>query len=172
VINKTKLLIGSGEWHWQEYVTIDGNPANEPDICAMLPPLPDEVMSQKFTEVVASHIIEHFFKQDALIVLKQCYDVLLPEGLLILEQPDLAYCCKVIAGVIQPPDGRSVEQFGWWGVFGNSSPDEPLMGHRWGYTPQSLSDMVVDAGFNRENITIVPGVWHEPARDFQLRVTR
>lgn len=129
-------------------------------------------MTQQYNQIVASHFIEHLFKQDALTLLQQCYQVLRPKGELVLEQPNLAYCCKVVAGIIQPPPGRSVEQFGWWGLFGNSSPEEPLMGHRWGYTPKSLSDLVAEAGFSRDNITISAGQWHEPVRDFQLRVTK
>src|SRR5258706_2294400 len=116
--NKSKLLIGSGSWHWDGYLTIDANPANEPDIYAVLPPVPDVVMAQQFEEIVASDVIEHFYKWDALALLKQCYQILAPGGVLILEQPNIWYCAEVLVGLRQPPEGRDYDQFSLWGFFG------------------------------------------------------
>lgn len=168
---KTKLLIGSGDWHWDGYLTIDANPANNPDLCAVLPPLPDVVLAQQFEEIVASHVIEHFYKWDALTLLKQCYEILIPSGVLILEQPNLRYCVGVMAGTIDPPEGRSQEQFGYWGIYGSPN-GNPWDGHKAGYTPETLTDLVVEAGFSADRILVGPGVWHEPIRDFLLRITK
>lgn len=166
------LLLGSGDWHWgDEWLHVDANPDNHPDIVCALPPLPAEVIVRQFDQILASHFIEHLYRFDALALIKQCYEVLEPGGLLTLEQPDLAYCCKIIAGVITPPEGRSVEQFGMWGIFGRPELD-PFMGHKYGYTPDTLSDLVVEAGFDRAKITIGPGKYHEPIRDFQLKVEK
>ena len=41
-----KLLLGSGEWHWPDWITIDADAANHPDLVATVPPLPDIVQAQ------------------------------------------------------------------------------------------------------------------------------
>jgi predicted SAM-dependent methyltransferase len=165
------LLIGAGDWVWDGWIGIDADEHSPADFHAIVPPLPNEIMRMKFSQILASHFIEHLYRWDALTLLKQCYEVLEVGGVLTLEQPDLAYCCKIIAGVIQPPEGKSVEQFGYWGVFGRPELD-PFMGHRYGYTPETLSDLVVEAGFDRAKITIGPGKYHEVVRDFTLRVEK
>lgn len=166
-----KLLIGSNDWHWAGWTTLDGSPASGADYIALVPPLPEAIKAQKWSEILASHFVEHLYQWDAMTLINECYDILEVGGTLTLEQPDLAYCCKVLAGVIEPPPGRSREQFSLWGIFGR--PDlHPLMGHRYGYTPDMLTEVVVRAGFDRERITIAPGVYHEKERDFQLIATK
>lgn len=166
-----KLLLGSGDWHWDGWITVDANPDNSPDHLAIIPPLPPAVRAMQFQEIVASHFIEHLYRWDALLLLTECYEILLPGGVLTLEQPNLEYCCKVLAGVIDPPEGRNREQFGYWGIFGAPNGNK-WDGHKAGYTPETLSDLLVQAGFERANIAVIPGQWHEPIRDFQLRVIR
>ncbi len=166
---KRNLLIGSGDWNWPDWVSVDGNPASGADYIALVPPLPDAVKRQRYDLILASHFIEHITKFEALALLKECYEILTPSGLLTLEQPNLTYCCKIILGEIDPPEGRSREQFGLQGVFGRPDID-PLMGHKWAYSPESLTDLVVEAGFYRENVSILSGKYHESLRDFQLTV--
>jgi predicted SAM-dependent methyltransferase len=166
-----RLIIGSGSWQWADWISLDGDPHSPADIVAMVPPLPELVTDHQWAEILASHFIEHLTKSDALILLKQCYEILVPNGLLTLEQPNIAYCCQIILELIDPPEGRSREQFGLQGILG--LPDvHPLMGHKWGYTPAALSDLVVEAGFDRDKIEIGAGVYHEKVRDFTLKVTK
>jgi hypothetical protein len=166
-----QLLIGSGDWHWAGWTTVDADPNSGAHVIAAVPPLPDSVKAQTYTHIIASHFIEHLYRWDALTLVQECYAVLETGGVLELEQPDLAYCCKVLAGVIEPPPGRSWEQFSLWGIFGRPELD-PLMAHKHGYTPQTLTDLVVEAGFARENVTISAGRFHEPERDFTLRAVK
>lgn len=165
------LLLGNGTWHWQGWVTVDANPVNRPDYLCEFPPLPDDILARRWSEIVASHVIEHLFKWDALELLKACYTILEPNGVLTLEQPDILYCAKVLTGEIEPPQGRDREQFSMWGLYGAPNGNK-WDGHHWGYTPATLTDLVVEAGFMRENVTISAGVYHESVRDFTLKAVK
>lgn len=166
-----RLLIGSGDWHWQGWTTLDADPTSGANVIASVPPLPAEVKAHRYTHILASHFIEHLFKWDALALLRECYEILEVGGVLTLEQPNLEYCAKVLAGVIAPPSGRDWAQFSMWGFYGEPN-GNPLYGHHWGYTPQTLTDLVVEAGFTRDNVTISAGKFHESIRDFTLEVIR
>jgi len=170
-LTSNRLLIGSGSWHWDGWLSIDGDPDNHPDIVAMVPPLPDAVKAMRFTTVLASHLIEHLTRNDALILLKECYAILVEGGTLELELPNLEYCCRVYLGYIDPPAGRSREQFGKQGIFGLPEVD-PLMGHKYGYNPDELTELVVEAGFNRDYVVLSAGKYHEPIRDYYLTVMK
>ncbi len=82
--------------------------------------------------------------------------VLAPGGLLILEQPDISICVRAIA--------NSGPLF--W-LFGDPALQEPLHMNRWGYTPDSLTDLLRSAGFAKA-ITLKKAEYHDPARDFRI----
>lgn len=166
-----KLLLGSGTWHWEGWTGLDADPAHDPNIVAVVPPLPDVVLSQQWSAILASHFIEHLYKWQALDLLKQCYQILEPGGVLTLEQPNLDYCMRVALGLLPVPEGRDYEQFSLWGIYGAPN-GNPWDGHHWGYTPLSLTQMVAEAGFDLRKVTIGPGHYHEPERDFILEAVK
>jgi predicted SAM-dependent methyltransferase len=166
-----QLLLGSGSWHWPGWVTVDANPENQPDILAVLPPLPAEVTGVMWDRILASHFIEHLHRWDALTLLKQCYACLKPDGVLTLEQPNIDYCMKVAVGMIAVPEGRDWEQFSLWGIYGAPN-GNPWDGHKWGYTPASLTQLLTEVGFDSRKLVIRPGQYHEPQRDFIVEATR
>ena len=51
-----KLLLGAGEWHWADWVTIDANPKMTPTIVADIPPLPPRVLSEKWDVILGMHV--------------------------------------------------------------------------------------------------------------------
>lgn len=59
--------------------------------------------------ILASHIVEHFDAQDAWKLLRECYRVLLPQGVLVVSVPDTAYFKRVHE---QDTKERSFELFG------------------------------------------------------------
>lgn len=166
-----QLLVGAGDWRWAGWTTLDANPESGADVIASVPPLPDAVKAVRWSRILASHFIEHLFLWDAAVFLRECYAVLEPGGVLTLEQPNLLYCAKVLAGVLDPPPGRDRDQFSMWGFYGQPN-GNPLYGHHWGYTPVTLAALVTEAGFDPSNITISAGRYHEPERDFTLEATR
>lgn len=167
-----QLLLGSGDWHWSGWTTLDANHVSGADVIATIPPLPESVMRQAWDRLLAAHFIEHLYLWQAKMLLQQCYKCLNVGGILTLEQPNIEYCAKVLLGQLDPPKGSEPGQFDMWGFYGTPLGHDPLMGHHWGYTPKSLSDLVVEAGFKQANIMISPGRYHQPDRDFTLEVVK
>jgi hypothetical protein len=73
--------------------------------------------------------------------------VLKPGGVMYLECPNLLSACQAI---LQNPDmasGPGPEgQRSMWVLYGDPSWKDPLMIHRWGYTPRSLAQVMHEAG--------------------------
>ncbi len=166
-----KLMLGSAGWRAPGWTTIDANPTSGADYITTLPPLPDEALAERWEVIQALHFIEHLPLWKALELVRQCHEALLPGGVLILEQPDISYCARVLLGQIQPPRG-AVGQFDMWGLYGDPTHGDELMLHRWGYTPRSLTDLLVEGGFERDRIRIADAVYHQPVRDFRIEGVR
>jgi predicted SAM-dependent methyltransferase len=75
-------------------------------------------------------------------VLAEWKRVLKPGGLLVLELPDLFKCCKNFLADMGDNPRNSL-----WGMFGDSKHTDPLMLHKWGYTPETLGKILKQAGF-------------------------
>ena len=75
--------------------------------------------------------------------------ILKPGGKLILECPNLVNACKAIIEnpqVASLPDSNG--QMSMWPLYGDPSWQDPLMVHKWAYTPDSLIKVVASAGFS------------------------
>lgn len=163
-----QLLLGSGDWHWEGWKSLDADVTHYPDYVYTVPPLPLVVMQQQWDTILASHFIEHLYLWHAEKLIRQCYACLKVGGALIMEQPNIEYCAKVLLGFLDPPPGEP-GQHDMWGLYGSPKERNPLYGHRWGYTPESLADVFVKGGFARENISFAPGKYHSPVRDFIIQ---
>lgn len=89
-----KLNLGSGGMLWPGWVNFDqrihkrGN--LKTDVVGNINNPPFQPAS--FDEIVCVHVIEHFYKTDAIAVIKACYDLLCIGGKLIMEGPDILGC--------------------------------------------------------------------------------
>lgn len=167
-----KLLLGSGAWNWSDWTTVDADPQSGANYIHPLPPLPEPVRAQTWDVIMAVHFIEHLYVWDALELITQCHACLNKGGVLILEQPDIAFCARVLLGLETPPPGGAEGQFDLWGFYGDPTARNPYYGHHWGYTPDSLRALVIQAGFQAENVSIQPAQYHQPVRDFRLEAVR
>jgi predicted SAM-dependent methyltransferase len=167
-----RLLLGSGDWHWPGWTTVDANPDNQPSIVAVVPPLPPQVRDKKWDEILMVHAIEHIAPWKALELAKECYAALSIGGVFILEQPDIYYCASVLLGLQKPFAGAQPGQADMWGLYGNPETKDEWMLHRWGYTPNSMLIMLTDAGFERDNISFPPAKFHVPERDFRVEARK
>ena len=164
-----KLLLGAGQDRWPGWMTLDADPNSGADVIASIPPLPDVVTAQTWEAVAMIHFIEHLYLWEARALLRECHAILQPGGALILEQPDITYCARVLLGQVTPPVGEP-GQFDLWGLYGNPNDQNPWYGHHWGYTPSSLTAEVRAAGF--ATIGIYPAQFHHPERDFRLEARK
>ena len=129
-------------------------------------------MLQEWSTIEMIHVIEHFFPWDALDVLRQVHQCLSPGGLLILEQPDISFAARVLLGLQTPIPNTMPGQCDMWALYGDPRSCNPLYCHRWGYTPQTLSERLVSAGFRESAIQVLPARHHLPARDFRIEVRK
>lgn len=108
-------------------------------------------------EVMALHLIEHFYLWEVPDVLAEWRRLLKPGGLLVLELPNLLLAAKNLLA------GRD-DQACMWPLYGDPGHKDPYMCHRWGYTPATLEALLVANGFTQ--------VKHMPPSQHGARVDR
>lgn len=148
-----RLILCCGIHKRPGWKTLDANLEHHPDFLATIPPLPREVREQFWDEVEWVHGITSVYPWEAREVLCCLYRYMRPGGKLVLEQPDFR---------------KAVERVDW--LYGDPSLKDPLIMNKWAYTPDSLSAMVLECGFNR--VEISEARHHMPDRDFRLEAWR
>lgn len=169
-----RLSIGSGRDTVQRardgWVTLDPDPQACAEIVAAVPPLPPSVTAVSWRYIEMIHVIEHLYYRDAVQLVSQCHDALEPGGMLIMEQPNLEYAAKALLGLVDTP--QSPRPFhDMFAIYGHQN-GNPHYQHLWGYTPDSMTQMLIGAGFLPENIHIKPAIYHWPWRDFRVEAMR
>jgi len=165
-IGAIRLNLGCGDKILDGYVNVDV--ANErlgrqPDVVCDIRKLsmfPDGSCD----EILAVHVVEHFWRWEVQEILAEWFRVLKPDGKMILECPNLITACEEF---LKDPDGFSGPgqegQRTMWVFYGDPRWQDPLMVHRWGYTPRSLATMMHSIGLRQ--------IKQEPAQ-FKLREPR
>jgi len=160
-----KLNVGCGNKCLDGYVNIDvaQRDGKQPDIEADIRDLPlDENYAD---ELMAIHVIEHFYEWEVNDVIQEWKRVLKPGGKIILECPDLI---KATLGIINHVSlGVPISaRMSMWALYGDPSHKDPLMCHRWAYTPHTLAQKLAENGFT--DIKHEEAVYHWPQRDMRL----
>jgi len=115
-------------------------------------------------EILSVHVIEHFWRWEAEGILREWLRVLKPGGRMIIECPNLEHACRRF--MESPESGAREDKSGqetMWVFYGDPAWKDPLMVHRWGYTPRTLAELLSRAGLK--------DVRQEPAQ-FKLREPR
>jgi predicted SAM-dependent methyltransferase len=111
-----------------------------------------------FDGVELHHVLEHLERSDAPIALHEILRVLKPGGIFEISVPDLKRCAQsLLAG-----DFRVIDNI-------YSSNDDPIMHHRWGYTPESLENILNEVGFVKP---IVMPEHHRDAHSIRIHCER
>jgi len=161
-----KLNLGCGDKILDGYVNVDvveSRAGKKPDVICDLHDL-SKFKSNSVDEILAVHVVEHFWQWEVVDILKEWTRVLKPGGKMILECPNLISAAEEflknsdIAAMGGPEGQRSM-----WVFYGDPGWKDPLMIHRWGYTPRSLATVMAAAGLTE--------LKQEPAQ-FKLREPR
>jgi SAM-dependent methyltransferase len=161
-----KLNLGCGDKILPGYVNVDVAPTRagrKPDVICDLRRL-EPFQDESADEVLAVHVVEHFWRWEVVDVLREWARVLKPGARMILECPNLQSACEQFlrdadAGAGPGPEGQRT----MWVFYGDPRWQDPLMVHRWGYTPHSLAQVMAQAGLVE--------IRQEPAQ-FKLREPR
>lgn len=110
--------------------------------------------------VQAIHVLEHLYQWDAPRALAEWRRLMQSGARLVLELPNIAKCAANLLG--QGVDSRG-GQMDMWGLYGDPRQQNPLMAHRWGYAPATLTDLLRECGF--VGIAEYPTRYHRVGRD-------
>ena len=144
-----RLNLGCGDKILPDYVNVDVAEASaglKPDVICDLHEL-TPFADNSADEILSVHVVEHFWRWEIVAVLREWTRVLKPGALLIIECPNLLSACRTF---LEDPDQYSrMDRSGqrtMWVFYGDPTWKDPLMNHRWGYTPDSLKALLMEAG--------------------------
>ncbi len=161
-----RLNLGCGDKILSGYINVDvakSRNGNTPDLLCDLKDL-SIIETNSIDEILSVHVIEHFWRWEVDAVLKEWLRILKPNGKMILECPNLISACEAFLRNPDIASGQGQEgQKTMWVFYGDPAWKDPLMNHRWAYTPNSLIKLLQQAGLYN--------VRQEPAQ-YKLREPR
>ena len=159
-----KLNLCCGDKILPGYVNVDvaaSRNGARPDVLCDLRDL-SAFASGSADEILSVHVVEHFWRWEVDAIIAEWARVLKPGGRMIVECPNLAAACEAL--LANPDVGPGAEgNRSMWVLYGDPAWRDPLMCHRWGYTPQTLMRLLSNAGLAE--------VRQEPAQ-FKMREPR
>jgi SAM-dependent methyltransferase len=144
-----RLNLGCGDKILPGYTNVDvveARAGKSPDVMCDLHQL-SPFADNHADEVLAVHVVEHFWRWEVEDVLREWVRVLRPGGRMVLECPNLRSACE--AFLADPSAGWRQDARGqrtMWVFYGDPQWKDPLMVHRWGYTPESLAALMQSVG--------------------------
>lgn len=159
-----RLNLGCGDKIIPGYINVDmgdERKGKKPDLQADVRDL-SMFASDSVDEILTVHLIEHFYFWTLPEVLAEWRRILKPGGKMITETPNLLYACsQIMASPYKAalPDGQTST----WVLYGNPYEKDESMCHHWAFTPQTLTQLFLDNGFDE--------IRQEPAQ-YKLREPR
>ena len=146
---KVKLNLGCGDKILDGFINIDVAPSRKGKSPDYLSDVRHLTLPNAFAdEILSVHVIEHFYYWEAEAVLREWARVLKPGGTMILECPNLEAAARALLEQPEAAAGPGKEgQSTMWVFYGDPEWQDPLMCHRWGYTPKSLGALMEKVGF-------------------------
>jgi SAM-dependent methyltransferase len=136
---------------WQE-IRLDIDPGTRPDILASITDL-SAVPSHSVQAVWSSHNLEHLYAHEVPRALSEFARVLAPAGFVVITLPNLTAVAEAIlkVGLTKPvqdtPAGAVTPLDMLYGYRPFLERGNPFMGHRTGFTAESLTEALRGAGF-------------------------
>jgi len=116
-----------------------------------------------FKSIFCAHVIEHFYPQDGRKLLCDCFTILQPGGVLVLEAPDIL---KIMKENQEKTDLISIE-IATAELYGDAKYGEDWT-HKWGWTALTAVKYMEAAGF--KEVKASDGISHNKEnRDFRVQ---
>ncbi len=168
-----RLHLGCGPDRREGWVNVDARPGVNPDIVASVDALP---MFEDGTvdTIEACHLFEHLPVHEARRALTEWFRLLKSGGALLLELPNFEACVRMI-GAHRDEHGHDLGMIGLFGWPVCVEADGVAQVHKWGWTPDSLTGALREAGFADVQQEPVTQTWRPAARvdrDFRLRAVK
>ena len=150
-----KLHLGCGKRKWDGYINCDLKDS-DCDCDIRFLPFDDESAD----EIVAIHVVEHFWITEVANVLRGWKNVLKTGGKLIIELP----CWDMVQDHIKM---GSQDNFTRWALFGdpNTHKDGLPALHKWCYSRQEMKNLLSFLGFSEFHEE--KPLFHQPSRDMR-----
>lgn len=146
---EVRLNLGCGDKKLPGYINVDYAPSRKgvtPDVMLDLRKL--TFQDATVDEILSVHVIEHFYYWEAEKLLNEWARVLKSGGRMVLECPNILSAAQAL---LDNPDGASGPgkegSMSMWALYGDPNWSDPLMCHKWGYTPRSLIRLLENVGF-------------------------
>lgn len=123
-------------WPDAEIVTVDVDPAMEPDVVADVRDLPEDL--GKFHAILAAHLLEHIPRPDVVAALEHWREHLAADGEIHIIVPDLAWAAEKILR-------NQIDAAVMMHIYGSQTRPEEF--HHFGYTVLLLRDLLQRAGY-------------------------
>lgn len=176
-VKPVKLNLGCGEKLLPGYVNVDLQrpkstlPAEAVFLESDIRKLPYE--EGTVDEILASHIIEHFYIWEVPDMLSEWFRILKPGGKLTVDAPDIFKCAINLLQLRTTGQPVTAINLGLWGFYGNPLPKDALGMHKWGWVPESVIQALVLTGFTE--VVEAPPEKHGfkgPQRDMRIVATK
>ena len=136
-----KLYVGSRDYKPEGFLSVDIDPAWNPDIVGDITDLRN-IENESVSEVVASHVLEHLAWPDSFLALGEFQRILQSGGVLEIAVPDAGLLAELIAS------GKS----SWHAIgllFGVGRRTNHFEAHQYSFTQQMLCDVLSVLGFSK-----------------------
>ena len=159
-IPRVRLNVGCGDKRWPGWVNCDAY--GEPDVVADCRALPFD--ADYADEIQSIHFVEHVGRMDVDNMLMDWHRVLKTGGKLVIEVPCLN---KIAQHIVNGEKNMRLMQLG---IFGDPRDPKPGMMHRWSYTKEELTEILLQAGF--KDVEVKDPVFHVVERDMRIEAVK
>ena len=158
-----RVNVGCGRRKLDGYLNCDfedNYSGKKPDVVCDIRALPFD--SDFADEVLAVHVLEHFYIWEAEDVVNEWVRVLKPGGKLVIEVP----CLDKIINQFIKFDGAPPVNLGMWGLYGDPGHQDERMCHHWAYSVKQLKALLDQVGL--KDIEEKEAQFHVAIRDMRV----
>ena len=152
-----RLHLGCGSRLFDGYINVDGDyMTGTPGVVIQDITKPFNIADNQVDEILTVHVIEHIHRSQVRNMLREWHRILRPGGFVAVEWPDFLKMCREVVNNPQclfSDADRRLQKRSILGIYGdNERYPDPVMWHKWGYSEESMSRLLLESGFSRTEV--------------------